>query len=368
MAVNIGYRDDRPLKLSVGELTGALGDSVTVIPLVVALGALTPLSVPRILLWFGVFQIVWGVAYGLPLSVEPMKALAGLAIAGSLGVPELLAAGLLTGGVLLVSGRLGLLTRLQGLISTPLVRGIQLAVALVLAVAAVDLVAANPVLAVAGALAVVLVALAGRPQAGALVVLGLGVGMAVSTAGVPTPTLPALAIFPEGLPALSPAVAEGTLAQLATSVGNAAVATSLLCADLFDADVPADDLAGSMGAMTLVAVPFGGFPMCHGSGGLAGKHAFGARTGGANLLLGVLYLVGALVAGVVTAIPSALLGVVLVVVAYHLGRTAVDSENRALTVAVGLLGPLASIGVAFVVGAVADRLLARLPAERRPFR
>ena len=363
VGVTLANRNGRRLELTAGEVTGALGDSVTVLPLVVALGALTPLSVPRILLWFGVFQIVWGVGYGLPLSVEPMKALAGLAIAGVLGVPELLAAGLLSGGALLLGGRLGLLARLQRVVSDPLVRGIQLAVALVLARAAVDLLAVDPLLAGVGAAAVALVALTGRPQAGALVVLGIGGALAVAETGVPAPSPPSLALFPDGLPALSADVASGTLAQLATSVGNAAVATSLLCADLFDADVSADELAGSMGAMTLVAVPLGGLPMCHGSGGLAGKHAFGARTGGANLVLGALYLAGALVAGVVTAIPTALLGVVLVVVAVHLGRTAIDSADRPLTVGVGVLALLSSIGVAFVLGAVVDRLLARLPAE-----
>jgi len=36
--------------------------------------------------------------------------------------------------------------------------------------------------------------------------------------------------------------------------------------------------------MNLTSVPFGGFPMCHGSGGLAAQYRFGARTGGQTLL------------------------------------------------------------------------------------
>jgi len=79
------------------ELTGALGDSVTVLPIVVAVGALTELSLARMLLGFGAFQIVWGLWYGLPVSVEPMKALAALAIGGALGAAELAVAGLLAG-------------------------------------------------------------------------------------------------------------------------------------------------------------------------------------------------------------------------------------------------------------------------------
>lgn len=56
------------------------------LPLVVALALLTQVSLPHVLVAFGVFQIVWGVRYGLPISVEPMKALAALAIAGALSL------------------------------------------------------------------------------------------------------------------------------------------------------------------------------------------------------------------------------------------------------------------------------------------
>jgi hypothetical protein len=63
------------------------------------------------LVWFGVFQIVWGLYYGAPVSVEPMKALAALVIAGSITTEELLLAGALLGGVLLGIGTTGAIAR-----------------------------------------------------------------------------------------------------------------------------------------------------------------------------------------------------------------------------------------------------------------
>jgi hypothetical protein len=138
MAVVVETRVGRDIGLSVSELTGALGDSVTGFPLVVALAALTEASLVHLLAGFAVFQVVWGVRYGLPLSVEPMKALAGLAIAGTLAYGELVAAGLLAGGVLLVAGRFGLLGIIDRHVGTPVVRGVQLAVALLLLEAAWD--------------------------------------------------------------------------------------------------------------------------------------------------------------------------------------------------------------------------------------
>lgn len=359
MAISVGIHTERDLRFSVGELTGALGDSVTVLPIVVALGTLTPVSLPHVLVLFGVFQIVWGVVYGLPLSVEPMKALAGLTIAGSITYPELAAAGLLAGGVLLVVGRGRLLARVDRYVGTPVVRGVQLAVALVLAQAGVELGIGSPVLA-GGALALTLLVVGlGYRRAATLVVLGFGLVLAVVTTGIPAPSVPSMTLFPAGVPRFSAGAVEASLGQLAMTVGNAAVATSVLCADLFDADVEADDLASSMGVMSLLSVPLGGLPMCHGSGGLAGKYAFGARTGGANLVLGVLYLGTALVTGLVVAFPMAVLGVLLVLVAVQLARTATETTSLPLTMAVGVTGLVVNVGVAFVVGVAAHQVLTR---------
>ncbi len=360
------YRPGRGVDLSVSELTGAVGDSVTVLPIVVALAATTELGLGAALLWFGVFQVVWGLRYGLPLSVEPMKALAGLAIAGSLTYGEFATAGLLAGVALLALGATGTIERVQRYVGEPVVRGIQLAVALVLFETAVSLSVGAPLTVGAGLALAAVVAALGRPRAAALAVLGGGVGVALATTGLPELTLPA--ITPVGVGTLAPTAGavEGAAAQLAMTVGNAAVATSLLCSDLLDADVSPDDLATSMGTMTLAAVPLGGAPMCHGSGGLAGKYAFGARTGGANLLLGGLY-VGAAVLSVGTllaAFPMALLGVLLALVALELGRAAADTDRWWLTGLVGLVGLLVNVGVAFVVGATLYVALSRRAARQ----
>ncbi|QRV13907.1 putative sulfate/molybdate transporter [Haloterrigena salifodinae] len=353
------------LEFSTSELTGALGDSVTVLPLLVALAATTSVSLPHVLVGFGVFQIVWGLYYGLPLSVEPMKALIGLAIVGTLTYAELAAAGLLAGGILLAVGKLGLVGRLQRVVGEPVIRGVQFAVALLLLEAAADLSAGNLPVAIGGLAVVGLLALVGYRQASVLVVLGLGALAAVATTGLPTPQVPALAVFPAGGPTLSSAALEGTVAQLGMTVGNAAIATALLCGDLYDRDISPDTLSTSMGVTCLTAIPLGGVPMCHGSGGLAGKYAFGARTGGANVLLGVGYLALALVAtgALLAAFPLAVLGVLLVVVSLELARAAFEPvsgrRSLAFVLGVGAVGLFVNVGVAFVLGAVLFWALAR---------
>ena len=364
----------RRVEVSAGEVTGAVGDSVTVLPVVVAVSALTDLGLPTLLLWFGAFQVVWGLRYGAPVSVEPMKALAALVIAGSLTVPELAAAGTLAGGVLLALGAAGALGALAARIDVAVIRGVQLAVALVLARTGLELGAGAPKTALAAGFVGVAVIALGHRRASALAVLGFGIVLAGLETGMPGLGVPPLAVPSLGVgtgalaaPTLTDfALTRGALAatgaQLAMTVGNAAVATSLLLSDLYDAEISPDELATSMGAMNLLAVPLGALPMCHGSGGVAGKHAFGARTAGANLVLGVLYAAAALgAADLVAAFPMAALGVVLALVSVELGRASLDTDSLALTAGVGVLGLATNVGLAFVAGIAASAVVARFP-------
>lgn len=351
----------RNITFSSSEFTGALGDSVTVLPLVVALALLTDISLPHVLLAFGVFQVVWGITYGLPVSVEPMKALAALAIAGALTYADLVLAGVVLGILLLTIGLTGTLTRVEKWIGEPVIRGVQFAVALLLLETAVRLALADVLLAGAGLGIAVLVVAVGYRNASALVVLGGGVVLALVTTGLPVPQWPGLPPIPPVTEADIWRTADGMFAQFAMTIGNAALATSLLFADRFDETVSPDDLSTSMGAMNLAAVPVGGIPMCHGCDGVAGKHEFGARTGGANVILGALYLGAAFVAtaALLSAFPLAMLGVLLVIVSVSLGTAVRRSSNLALSVGIGLLAMLTNLGIAFLAGIVVHLALER---------
>jgi SulP family sulfate permease len=62
---------------------------------------------------------------------------------------------------------------------------------------------------------------------------------------------------------------------------------------------------------------FGAVPMCHGTGGLAAHYRFGARTGGAPVMIGALFVIMALAFGelgftLLALIPNSVLGVLLV--------------------------------------------------------
>ncbi|EMA04081.1 putative sulfate/molybdate transporter [Haloferax denitrificans] len=359
MGVSFPYGDELAVDFEWHEFTGAVGDSVTVLPIVVAVARLTDLSLAVVLIWFGVFQVVWGLYYAAPLSVEPMKALAALVLAETVTTGEALLAGFGLGVVLLAIGRTRSLGRVSRYIGAPVVRGVQFGVALVLLSTGLELGAGDlPLAGLAVAVAAVAL-LTRRSNVSALAVLAVGGAVAFADVGHLSLTVPSVGdagLFSLGNLSLS--AAEAAVAQLAMTVGNAALATSVLLADYFDRDISADELATSMGAMNLLAVPFGGFPMCHGSGGVAGKYAFGARTAGANVILGVGYVLVALFAAdVVAAYPVAMLGVVLAIIGLQLARTSLTSLARAdgypLVVAIGVVGVAVNLGVAFVGGVVA---------------
>ncbi len=352
MGCSTRVREIHNLRFGAEELTGAVGDSLTVLPLVVAMALLTPISLPHVLVAFGVFQIVWGIYYGLPVSVEPMKALAALVIAGALSYAELAMAGLVLAGVLLLIGTTGALGTVERWIGEPVIRGVQFAVGLLLFETGVTLAMGDAVLALIGlGIAVVAIAL-GYRHASALLVLAVGAGFAVATVGVPSVRWPGPPPVPPLADGITWGMLDGIVAQLGMTLGNAALATSLLVADLFDADVSPDELSTSMGVTNLLAIPAGGIPMCHGCDGVAGKYAFGARTGGANVILGILYIGLAFVAtaAFLGAFPLAMLGVLLVIVAITLGNAVRESSNILLSMAIGVLALLTNLGIAFVLG------------------
>jgi hypothetical protein len=72
-----------------------------------------------VLLGFGAFLISTGLFYGLPLPVQPMKAVSAVILTGGLHPGEVAAAGVIIGGALLLLGITGWISRLAQLISSP---------------------------------------------------------------------------------------------------------------------------------------------------------------------------------------------------------------------------------------------------------
>lgn len=337
--------DRSRLRFDRCEAAGALGDLGTFIPLLVGMVHRCGLQLGPALFFAGLMNVVTGFAFGIPMPVQPMKAIATVAIAEGLTEAQILAAGILTGAVILLLALTGTVDRIQRAIPRSVVRGLQLALGLKLIELGFRQVADTQVwigwdsigLGLVCAALVLLLYFSTRVP-GALVVFGVGLVALVWA----NPSLLSEVRF--GLSWKWPALADahawttgfwrGTVPQVPLTLLNSVVAVCALSADLFP-NRPAQPrrVAVSVALMNLACCPLGAMPTCHGTGGLAGQYRFGARTGGSVVILGAAKILLALSIGgsllaLLQAYPHSVLGILLLFGGLELAMVCRDQISR----------------------------------------
>lgn len=248
------------------DFLGAVGDLGTFIPIFIALVAINGLNPVSILIVVGIVYIISGLYFRLPIPVQPLKAVAAIAIAVKIGAPVISAAGILMGFILLIFGLSGLTEYLTRVFSRPIVKGIQLGIGLMLIKTGVMLLGES-----------------------------LNVPNAVYPLGIINLnlTLPSLNDFYQAFWLL-------VLPQLPLTLGNAIVATKDAAVKYFGNDarkVTARSLSLSMACANILSGFVGGMPLCHGSGGLTAHYSFGARSSRATIIMGAICLTIAVIFG-----------------------------------------------------------------------
>ena len=282
----------------VQEASGACGDLGTFIPHVIGAMTVAGLAPAGVLFGFGAFLISTGLFYGLPLPVQPMKAVSAVILTDGLRPGEVAAAGMLLGLVLLVLGITGWIGRLARMIPQSVSAGLQLGLGLLMGVLGIKLMLETPWVGFGSLAALLLLTRISRCPA-APIVLGAAavLGWLSDTAAVPhqigfTPSLPQLVVptWVEVWRSLERAV----LPQLSLTLTNAVIVTASLSRELFPTTgsiASERNLALSSGLANVLLSPLGAMPMCHGAGGLQAQYRFGARTGLAPIIFGVVVLV-----------------------------------------------------------------------------
>ena len=97
-----------------------------------------------VLVFAGLLNVVTGLVFRLPLPVQPMKAIAAVAIAEALAPGEIAAAGFVAGAIVLVLGLTGAVGLVERWVPRPVVRGIQLGVGMKLAAKGLEMIAELP--------------------------------------------------------------------------------------------------------------------------------------------------------------------------------------------------------------------------------
>jgi hypothetical protein len=161
------------------------------------------------------------------------------------------------------------------------------------------------------------------------------------------------------------------LPQLPLTLGNAVVAANDACHEYWPgraARVSVGRLAASIGLGNVAIGLLGGFPMCHGAGGIAAHYRFGGRTGWTTVILGVALISCAVfpgVAGLVLRIPVPVLAGLLLMVAWEMIRLVGRPAPRARIAVAVVTGVVSfatrNLAVGLAAGWILERILAFFP-------
>jgi predicted benzoate:H+ symporter BenE len=325
-------------EFSLREFAGSLGDFGTLIPFTVGYIVLSGFKPTGLLLGIGLTNVFLALAYRLPLPVQPKKVIGTVALAERWPMNRVIGAGFAVG---LIWISLSLSTRLSSYLEKVpncVVKGVQLGLAFSLALAAAEMIEPQLLLAVP-ILAIAFFLLKSRVLPSSIFLVLFGLLYALFTGNLDIYSikiglsLPELHLF--SLNDIIYGFLYAGFAQLFLTLTNAVVATVALIHELFPdrRDITPRNLLANMGVMNVVTPFIGGMPLCHGSGGLAAQYLFGARTGGAILMEGLLEISLGLffsesLLAIFTSFPMFIVGVMLLMTSLELGKVALKLGDR----------------------------------------
>ncbi len=353
------------------EFAGAFGDLGTLIPFVVGYITLNKMDPLGILVAFGLFKIFVGLYFRTPIPIQPMKAIGGMAIAhaGSITPGMIWGSGIFTGLFWLLMGLTGAITWIEKITTKPVVRGIMLGLGLSFVVEGLSMMKGTPWIAIGGVI-ITLLLLNSKRFPAMLCLLAYGIAVAFIQKPELIGEFSNLSIrfrLPEltfgrisWKELLSGFVILG-LPQAPLTLGNAIIGTVTENNQYFpDRKVTAKTISLDHGFMNLISTCIGGVPMCHGAGGMAGHIRFGARTGGALVILGLIVLLTGLflsdsVALLFQVFPRPILGVILFFAGVELALVVRDIKLKKQNLFVLLVTTGTSMwnmGVAYLAGLI----------------
>ena len=378
------------------EFAGSLGDLGTLLPIVVAMILINKLSPSAVFLSFGLFYLITGYYYRLPVPVQPLKAVGAIAIAYPVLITESVigAAGIIFGIILLLLSISGTVNALAKLFTPAVVRGIQLSLGLVFLKKGIELIVQKNLFlsGAAGSFAeynlnlilgaavfmMVLALLDNKKLPAAVAALAVGIIAGLTFGGFDSLKF---SIGPTRIGVISPSLKDFWIAfimlilpQIPLTIGNACVGTADTCCTLFPKNpllskTKAGNFALTMGLANLPAGIIGAVPMCHGTGGLAAHYRFGARTGGAPMMIGALFVVMALAFGefgftLLAMIPNSVLGVLLIFAGLELCpliRSLKTNEEYFVALLIsGIALAVPNMAWAFGIGIAADLFIRKM--------
>lgn len=348
-------------EFNIRELGGSMGDFGTLFPLAVGYIAICGVDPAGILLMLGLANIATGIAYRLPMPVEPMKVLAIVAIAKAWSPSMVYASAFAMGLVWLLMFATNAVSWVARVTPRSVSRGLQVSLGFMLSMEALDLAGGGWLLfAISLVIIIILRDSSFAPAAVVLMILGFVIAyLDQRLIGMSRPafSLPTITSF-SAADIWATMIAAG-FAQIPLTAANSMIATSELISSYFPGrKVTVRQLSLSLGLMNILSPFFSGMPLCHGAGGLAGQYYFGARTGGTNIIEGTIeILLGLFFSGSIavlfTAFPQEILGGMLLVVGISMLKFARGIEKTSGIVPFAgtvLVAVLTNMAIGFLAG------------------
>ena len=114
------------------EFAGSLGDLGTLLPLAIGMIMVNGMSITGVLYSIGIFYLLAGFYFGVPVPVQPMKAIGAYAVATGMAASQVAASVGLVSLLLFLIGITGSINFIGSLIPKPVIRGVQLSTGLLL--------------------------------------------------------------------------------------------------------------------------------------------------------------------------------------------------------------------------------------------
>jgi len=314
------------IKFNRNELSGAFGDIGTDLPLIIGMLLASDFEITNVLILYGLMQIFTGIVYGIPMAVQPLKAVAMIVITQKISGDVVMLGGLLIGLVMFVLSITNLLTSIEKIIPKTVIRGIQLGLGMQLALIAFkDYIPSEQITGyiLAGiSFLIALVLLGNKKFPPAIFIILFGVFYTLIFRfdnNIFKISLPHFVIPELNFENAWTAFFLLTLPQIPLSLGNSIYATKQIVDDLYpDKPLTVKKIGLTYSIMNISCSLLGGIPVCHGSGGLAGHYTFGGRTGGSVVIYGLMYIILGLVFSTnfietIQIFPKPILGTILVI-------------------------------------------------------
>lgn len=318
----------KSFEFNLRELAGSMGDFGTLFPLAIGYIISCGLNPAGFLVMMGLCNIVTGLIYRLPMPIEPMKIIAIVAIAQHWTPSMVYASGFGMGIIWIILAITGIIDWITKVTPHSVIRGIQVTLGILLAIEAYKMISTWWLIGIIS-ISIVILFQQNRyaPAAIILMVIGLLIMLwkgQLNQISSPMLSFPTFTNF--SLKEVGQTMLLAGFAQVPLTVTNATIATSSLIKTYWpERTVSVKRLAWNQGIINLILPFFGGMPTCHGAGGLAGQYYFGARTGGTNIIEGLIEIamglfLSASIASLFALFPRAIIGAMMFMVGIELAK------------------------------------------------